>query len=307
MKQATSTEPCRSGLALPAQSLTLAAFLILSTSVALQSDSRPSLLPQLSPGQSLLYDAHGRIDRKVKTESNVSSMGGPQQLQGDLSNQIHLSIDDVRPGIARPIIAAQTEILPGAGTPNHASPSLNPKLSFHILIDGQLGIINGLETLAPESRLLWQFWVARFAFGWTLPPNGVKPGEKWKSEDPELSDSLIAGLVWERETTYAQQDKCPVFPNQTCAVLITQSTLKQKSSTKDSTPEEYRRQNLKTFGTAKGTNQVICYISLESGLLLRANEDLQQSMDVTVMKADRTNGVHYTIDATSHLETILVP
>jgi len=26
----------------------------------------------------------------------------------------------------------------------------------------------------------------------------MKPGEKWKFEEPELNDSLIAGLVWER-------------------------------------------------------------------------------------------------------------
>jgi len=29
-------------------------------------------------------------------------------------------------------------------------------------------------------------------------------------------------------------------------------------------------------------------------------------MDVTVMKADGTNGVHYTIDANSHFETLFV-
>ena len=52
---------------------------------------------------------------------------------------------------------------------------------------------------------------------------------------------------------------------------------------------------------------MITYISRKSGLVLRANEDLRQNMDVTVMKADGTNGVHYTIDASSHLETLLVP
>jgi len=87
---------------------------------------------------------------------------------------------------------------------------------------------------------------------------------------------------------------------------LTQSTLKQKSSTKDSTPDDYRLHGLKTFGTAKGENQAIAYISHKSGLVLRANEDARQNMDVTVMKSDGTNGVHYTIDANSHLETLLV-
>jgi hypothetical protein len=181
------------------------------------------------------------------------------------------------------------------------------KLSFQILGNGQLAEIKNLEDLSPERRLLWQFWVARFAFGWTLPASRLKPGEKWKFEEPELNDSLIANLVWERETTYARDDRCPVFSAESCAVFLTQSTLKQKSSAKDSTPESYRLHELKTLGSAKGTNQAITYISRKTGLVLRANEDVQQSMDVTVMKSDGTNGVHYTVEATSHLETLFVP
>jgi hypothetical protein len=276
-------------------------------SIALQSDSRPLLLPQLKPGQSYLYEVHGRLNRSVKAESNVSSLFGPQQLQGDLSNQIHLSVLKTSAGKRHPTITAQTELLTDSSAPANSAASPIRKLSFDILASGQLGNIKGFDELSPEQGLLWQFWVARFAFGWTLPPTRMKPGEKWKFEEPELNDSLIAGLVWERETTYARDDHCPVFPAETCAVFLTQSTLKQKSSTKDSTPESYRLHELKTSGTAKGSNQAITYISKRSGLVLRANEDVQQSMNVTVIKSDATNGVHYTIEATSHLETLFVP
>ena len=89
--------------------------------------------------------------------------------------------------------------------------------------------------------------------------------------------------------------------------FLRRGTILRKSSTKDSTPESYRLHELKTFGTAKGTNQAITYISKKTGLVLRANEDVQQSMSVTVMKSDGTNGVHYNVEATSHLETLLVP
>jgi hypothetical protein len=276
-------------------------------SLALQSDSRPLLLPQLKPGQTYLYEVHGRLNRSVKTESRVSSLFGPQQLQGDLSNQIRLSVQKTSAAKQHPTITAQTELLPDSSAPANSVASPARKLSFDILANGQLGNIKGLDEVSPEQRLLWQFWVARFAFGWTLPSTRMKPGEKWKFEEPELNDSLIAGLVWERVTTYARDDHCPVFPAETCAVFLTQSTLKQKSSTKDSTPESYRLHELKTAGTAKGINQVITYISKKSGLVLRANEDVQQSMNVTVIKSDGANGVHYTIEATSHLETLLVP
>jgi hypothetical protein len=275
--------------------------------ITLRGDARPLLIPQLKPGQSFLYEIHGRLNRSVKTESRVSSLRGPQQLQGDLSNQIRLSVQNVLTGKPHPIATVQTELLSATPAPANSAASPTLKLTFEILGNGQLGNVKSLEDLSPEQRLLWQFWIARFAFGWTLPANHLKPGEKWKFEEPELNDSLIANLVWERETTYARDDQCPVLPAETCAVFLTQSTLKQKSSAKDSTPESYRLHELKTLGTAKGTNQAITYISQKTGLVLRANEDVQQSMDVTVMKSDGTNGVHYTVEAASHLETLFVP
>jgi hypothetical protein len=273
---------------------------------ALRSDARAPLVPQLKPGQSLLYEVHGRLNRSVKTESRVSTFLGPQQLQGDLSSQIRFTVQKVFAGKPHPAANVQTELLPTGSAPTASPASPAQKLTFDILGTGQLGNLKGLDDLSPEQRLIWQFWVARFAFGWTLPSSRLKPGDKWKFEEPETSDSLISGLVWERETTYARDDQCPVFPAETCAVFLTQSTLKQKSSPKDSTPESYRLHELKTLGTAKGANQAITYISHKTGLVLRANEDVHQSMDVTVMKSDGTNGVHYNIEATSHLETLFV-
>jgi len=280
--------------------------LLLLCAAILYGDSRAVFLPKLQRGQTLLYEIHGRLDRKVKTESRIASIGGPQELEGDLSNQVRLTVQEVRTGKTQ-WVSAQAELLPGEETQNPRFATPVSKVSFDIVNGGQLGRVNGLEDLSPEQRMLWEFWAARFAFAWTLPHKTLKPGEKWKFEEPELSNSLIADLVWEREVTYARDDKCPVFPGETCAVFLTQSTLKQKSSTKDSTPEEYRLHELRTSGTAKGENQVITYISHRTGLVLRANEDVRQNMDVTVMKNDRTNGVHYTIDAVSHLETLFVP
>jgi hypothetical protein len=290
-----------------AKSAAILAALVPICAFALHSDARPLLLPQLNPGQTLLYEVHGRLNRSVKTESRVSSAFGPHQLQGDLSSQIRLSVQKTSAGNPHPSVSVQTEFLPATSAQKTSPATPIQKLTFDIFGSGQLSNIKGLDDLSAEQRLIWQFWVARFAFGWTLPPARLKPGEKWKSEDPELNDSLIANLVWERETTYARDDQCPLLPSETCAVFLTQSTLKQKSSAKDSTPESYRLHELKTFGTAKGSNQAITYISRKTGLVLRANEDVQQSMEVTVMKSDGTNGVHYSVEATSHLETLFVP
>jgi hypothetical protein len=92
----------------------------------------------------------------------------------------------------------------------------------------------------------------------------------------------------------------------TCAVLLTTATLKQKSSPKDATPDEFKIHDLKTTGTATGTNEIITYISLTTGLVVRATENTSQVMDVTVAMSDGSNRVHYNVDAKSHSEVLLV-
>ncbi len=95
-------------------------------------------------------------------------------------------------------------------------------------------------------------------------------------------------------------------PPDTCAVILTLATLKQKSSSKDATPEDFRLHELRTMGTAKGTSEIITYISLKSGLVVRATEDTSQFMDVVVAQADDSNRVHYHVDAKGHSEVLLV-
>jgi hypothetical protein len=82
--------------------------------------------------------------------------------------------------------------------------------------------------------------------------------------------------------------------------------LKQNSSPKDATPEDFKLHDLKTTGTAQGTNETFTYISLQTGLVVRATEEATQRMDVTIAKADGSNRVHYKVDAKSHAEVLLV-
>ena len=49
------------------------------------------------------------------------------------------------------------------------------------------------------------------------------------------------------------------------------------------------------------------YISRKTGLLLRASEDIQQALDVTIAKADGSNQVQYLVEVNSHFETVFVP
>ena len=272
------------------------------------SEDRVSLLPRLQNGETLRYESHARVNRHVKTKSNVATMFEPGTVHSDISSGLRLSIQEVRLVDKRPMMAAESDLEPGeqAATGTSASPP-QPKVNFTVGENGDVTRADGLDDLDPEQRLVWQFWIAQFAFGWTLPATGVKPGEKWKSVEEEKTPTPIAKLEWERETTYVQNDKCPIIPGEQCAVLLISATLKQRSKPDDTTPEDYRLHELKTSGVAKGTNETVLYISLKTGLLLRATEDIQQSLDVTIAKADGSNQVQYQIDVTSHFETVFVP
>lgn len=277
------------------------------TSTAARSDNRPAFIPQLRVGETVRYESHARVERHVKTESRVVSLLGPRELKRDLSTGMVIIIKDLQGTGDRPTVVAVAELDATDETAVSGPPPDKPTVNFTIEENGQLGRAEGFDRLDAEQRLAWQFWIARFAYGWTLPRTGVKPGEKWKSEEPEGTPSPMAGLVWERETTFVETDKCPILPAEVCAVFLTDSRLKQKSSPEDTTPEDYQRQALKTSGTAKGTNQTVTYISLTTGLVLRATEDVQQYMDVTVAKADASNQVRYEITVTSHFETAFIP
>jgi hypothetical protein len=284
-----------------------AAGIALLGAVAAGGDDRVILLPRLQNGESLRYESHARLDRHVKTKSNVATMLEPGESRRDLSTGLRLTVQEIRLVNKRPMMAAETELEPAEQTAVESPARKPPKVSFTVGENGDVTRADGLDDLDPEQRLTWQFWVAQFAFGWTLPASGVKPGEKWKSEEVEKTPAAIAGLVWERETTYVQNDNCPILPGEQCAIFLTKATLKQKSNPNDTTPGDYKLHELKTFGTAKGTNETVLYISLKTGLLLRATEDVRQSMDVTIAKADGSNQVQYQIDVTSHFETVFVP
>jgi hypothetical protein len=280
---------------------------IVLVSAAAESDDRVKILPRLQNGDTLHYESHARLNRFVKTKSNVATMFDPVPLHADFSTNLQLFVQEFHAVDHRPMMAAATELLPEAQvTPGNSAP---PPLKVIFTIGGDGGLLHaeGLDDLQPEQRLAWQFWVAQFAFVWTLPASGVKPGEKWKSVEAEKTPTPIANLVWERETTYVQDDKCPILPEEQCAVFLTIATLRQKSDPEKTTPEDYDLHQLKTSGTAKGKNETVLYVSLKTGLLLRGSEDLQQSLDVTIAKADDSNQVQYLVDVTSHFETVFVP
>jgi hypothetical protein len=309
-----------------------ALFAVCASQAGSRSD-RVNLFPKLHVGQTLSYEVNYQSEKKTKTRSSVFLAEPPPNANVEAHALLRLEVLGVQAQGERNAIHARARFAsldPGAKakTPNgdpRSDPASqenpeDPSIEFTILPDGHVDQVNGLDALLPEQQQAWQEWVSRFAAATVFPENGVKIAQKWKTEEPEKSPSPIRELSWIRESTYVRDEPCRAAeatapggiaePDQqipdTCAVILTIAALKQRSSPKDTTPEDFKLHQLRTMGTARGTNKTITYISLKTRLVVHATEEAGQSMEVTIAKADGSNRVHYDVNAKSYSEILLV-
>lgn len=312
----------------------LATFLWLgdgAPSWARAASPRMTLFPQLRPGQKLSYLIVLRSKKNVRTESKVVNPAGPQDSQSDAQWIVRLEILDVQPQGARAAIHARSrlqEVNASQGEKNPPSTESAPEtandsperfVEFTILPDGRVDSLKNLDSIFSEQRDAWQQWLRQFAMAAAFPRDGVQRGQSWKSTEPEQAPSPVDRLEWQKTSTYVRDEPCsPVqlnaageaqpaaAPRETCAVILTEAHLKQKSPIKDTTPGDYKLRDLHTSGSAAGANETISYISLRTGLVTRVTENAKQSVDVLVAKSDNTNQIRYTITAASHSELLLL-
>jgi len=296
-------------------------------------NDRVMLSPKLVVGQVLTYQIGYHADKSAATKSTVAT-STPQSPSGTETNVralLRLEVVGVERQGPRAAVRARTYFqLMNSATrltvprdlptlPDQAQ-SQDPKgvsIEFILEPNGRVDQVKGLDLLSPEEQQAWKEWVARFGASAALPERGIRVGQKWKMEEPESAPSPIAKLVWLRESTYLRDEPChiseltvegdvaAVHPQQvpeTCAVIETSATLKQRSSAKDATPADYKLHQLLTSGTASGENKTLLFVSTQTGLLVRSSDHADQKMSVTIAKADNSNRVHYDIHAKSDTE-----
>lgn len=295
-------------------------------------DQRVNLIPKLRPGQTLTYLIRYKSDKNVKTESSFTVPLAPTASQIDAHGLLRVQVLDLQLSGVKWAVHARAQFLNDDPGPSAAKPATEKSKSgpqpmipegnpveFMISPEGSAEKITGLDSLTPDQQQIWLVWLARFALAWSIPSQTARIGDKWRIEQPEQASSPIAGLTWARDSSYIRDEPCSpgrlsltgeaTPPNrlaETCGVLLTEAKLVQKSSPKDATPEDFKLYQLKTMGTAKGSNEIITYISLTTGLVVRATEDASQQMDVVIAKTDGSNAVRYNVDAKSRLEVLLL-
>jgi len=282
-------------------------------------------VPRLRSGQILFYRLDINSSRRTQTESRVSTSQLPSGESLNASALLQVEVVGATASGFRlktyyserkPVHAGANESDAESGS----STTADKLVELTIATDGGASQIKGFDQLSPAQQFAWNDWLGRFTSPMTYPRGGIHPGQKWETSEPETAASPIAGLVWAKKSQYVHDESCPVpAENQpkssannsaatpeSCAVILVRATLRQKSSPKNSTPQDYKLRNLRTYGSAVGQNESIFYISRVSGLLVRSTEDAQQSMDVIVELADGSNQVHNRLEAKSHSEILLL-
>ena len=186
-------------------------------------------------------------------------------------------------------------------------------------VSGLEGIVNG-----EKASLAAREWIAQLDASSGAPPGGVSVGQKWSSEQPAAS-LPVAGMVWRTETEYLRNEPChPANPDlpqaaspsesapkadtetsETCVVLLTRLNLIRPKPVRDPTPEEYRKNGVRTAGTWGGSAQSLTYVSLRTGAVVSVAQTGTEEMDVT-LTTNRNTSMHYagTIVSRSQVELI---
>lgn len=173
-------------------------------------------------------------------------------------------------------------------------------LSFEFTLgpNGHVAAVHGLEGIIADdkARAAAEQWITQLSGSSSFPTAGIAPGEHWSSE--QAADSMpLAGLTWRTESTYLRNEPChpsspgvpPTIGADPCAVILSDLSLDSKHAPKDATPEDYRRNGLRTSGSWTGSGESLSYVSLDSGWVVSTTQNGAEQMDVTVLKPGQTS------------------
>ncbi len=301
----------------------------MALALAAFADQRVHFNPKLVAGETLRYQVDSRT---TTTGTVITPLANPEG--GSRSNQgIHLLVRlDVLGTSAAGIRFRATFEKSSATSESDALdpsvPSLASRyagieghsLEFTLAPDGQLAGFKGLKEIFPESSAAQPIisWLSALSPDAGIPSNGVRMGEKWKSEHA-LQGQPLSDLIWRTESTYLRDEPCDsaaarsARPTRTatnasgCAVILTHFEIsRQGSARSDATPEDYRRNGLRTSGTWLGSGEALESVSLASGLLVSSTQTSKQDADYEIVSVGSGSRIHEQGHVQSQSEITLV-
>jgi hypothetical protein len=281
---------------------------------------RIHFVPKFVAGESLRYRIAHRSVTNAKTTTPIANPEGETSVSESIGLLVRLDVLDPPKGAAKPgdvrfrATYEQSQADSQTDAFNPSAPSLKDRyarlqgnsIEFTIEPSGELVNLSGLDDIFPNRSETDPIlsWVRSISGGSRLPSEGILIGQKWSNERP-LTGAPLTGFIWRMESTYLRDDPCrggatigdtPASPagSDTCAVILTHfEILHHGSSQAESTPEEFRRNGLRTAGTWTGSGESLDSISLASGLLESSTQTSTQDTDYEISSATRGSKIHY--------------
>ena len=303
------------------------------------------LAPRFVPGSKLRYQIEIRATTEGRQTGLVEDPQAPSQIELNWSAIVRVEVLSAAPPETPPATGAAPGQPAAPATRLRASyeksqattrsDTFDPEadtierelgklkgrsIEYSLDAEGNVLDVQGLQEILADDRAAAaaRDWLGRLAIGASLPRAGIAPGQKWSAEQPAVG-TPIAGTVWRSEATYLRNEPCQataaggtvapndLLPYETCAVILARYEMLQPRAPRDPTPEEYRKQGLRTAGKWSGTGESLTYVALRTSWVVSVTQSSTEEMDVTVSTADGDSRVRYAGRVRSQSQISLLP
>lgn len=309
------------------QIFSIAAVPLIVLAFSATGDQRVRLLPKFTSGEILRYEISTRTTTSGTTTSPIDNPEGASRLKQSADMIIRLDILDAQPATAtsmgRVHLRATYEKSDATSETDAYDPQaaaiadqyarlLGHSIEFTIEPDGKLSSVTGLEDILanPSMAQSVRSWMTGLSSGAGFPQGGIALGKKWSNEQPLLSTPL-AGLVWRTESTYLRNEPCRADSrnagDELCATILTRFEILRRGSRDDLTPEDYRRNSLRTAGTWAGKGESLDSISLSTGMVVSSTQSSKQDINLEITSTRSGSRMLYTGHVETQTEIRLLP
>jgi hypothetical protein len=293
---------------------------VVALALSATATERIRLAPKFTRGETLRYQIDTRTTTTGKTTTPIADPEGGSKASQTIRLLVRLDVLAVEPGTPGaqgPVRLSATYEKSWAHSETDAfdpqTPSLEDRyarleghsIEFTIGPSGQAEDFEGWEDIRAQQSELNPLlsWAKGLSLGSGFPKRGIAIGEKWRSERP-LAGGPLSDLLWRTESSYLRNEPCSSSPPSapggaspaiadTCAMVLTRFEILRHGSPKsDATPEEYRRNGLRTLGSWKGAGESLDSISIASGLLVSSTQSSTQDMDYQIVSATTGEAIH---------------
>lgn len=158
-------------------------------------------------------------------------------------------------------------------------------IEFQFGPHGEVEYMRGLDEVVQDARALEaaRSWLEQLGAGLGAPVAGVAPGQSWERTQA-VPEAPLNGTRLQSSSTYLRDEPCDVQKpeGEQCAVVLMKFSLGQKPGEKNSTPEAFRKNGLRTSGQWSSQGESLVYVSLQTGRTVSVTQSSEELMDLSI-------------------------